>query len=176
MASRKNNTRTLVIAAAVAALGVVTLTLGAVVQVLDLSVAVIASLFVAFAVIELGGKYPYLVYAVTALLAMLLLPVKSAPLIYLCFTGYYPIIKSKLEKRQMPSALCWLLKILIFNVALAAVVVVSVLVLRIPVPSVWYYWLLPLLTPVFVLYDVALTRLITFYLVRLRDRFRFLKK
>lgn len=176
MAGRKNETRTLVIAAAIAALGVVTLTLGAVVQVLDLSVAVIASLFVVFAVIELGGKYPYLVYAVTALLAMLLLPVKSAPLIYLCFTGYYPIIKSKLEKRCVRAPLCWLLKILIFNAVLTAAVLVGTLVLHVPVPSVRYYWLLPLLTPVFVLYDVALTRLITFYLVRLRDRFRFLKK
>lgn len=176
MANRRNETRTLVIAAAVAALGVITLTLGAVVQVLDLSVAVIASLFVVFAVIELGGKYPYLVYAVTALLSMLLLPVKSAPLIYLCFTGYYPIIKAKLEKRCGRTALCWLLKILIFNAVLAAVVLIGVFVLHVPVPSVRYYWLLPLLTPVFVLYDVALTRLITFYLVRLRDRFRFLKK
>ena len=176
MASRRNETRTLVIAAVVAALGVVTLTLGSIVQVLDLSVAVLASLFVVFAVIELGGKYPYLVYVVTALLSMLLLPIKTAPLVYLCFTGYYPIIKSKLEKRHMPSALRWACKILVFNLALVAVVLVCVFVLRIPVPAVWYYWLLPLLSLVFVLYDVALTRLVTFYLVRLRDRFHFLKK
>ncbi len=176
MASRKNETRTLVIAAVVAALGVVTLTLGSIVQVLDLSVAVIASLFVVFAVIELKGKYPYLVYVVTALLAMLLLPIKTAPLVYLCFTGYYPIIKSKLERRRMPPVLRWVCKILVFNVALAVAVLVSVFILHISVPAVWCYWLLPLLTPIFVLYDVALTRLITFYLVRLRNRFRFLKK
>ena len=176
MASRKSETHTLVTAAVVSALGVVILTLGSFIEVLDLSVAVIASLLVAFAVIELGGKYPYLVYVVTALLSMLLLPVKTAPLAYLLFMGYYPILKAKLEKCRMPSLLCWVLKILIFNAVLAIVVLVAVLVLHVPVPAVWYYWMLPLLTPVFLLYDVVLSRLVTFYLLRLRDRFRFLKK
>ena len=175
MGTRKNSTLALVIAAALAALGVITLALGSVVQVLDLSVAVIASLFVVFAVIELGGSYPYLLYAVTSLLAMLLLPTKTAALAYVCFTGYYPIIKSKLEKSRLPRFACWLCKILVFNVVLALVVLVAVLVLHLPVPRA-YYWMLLLLTPVFVLYDVALTRLISFYIVRLRDRLKFLNK
>ncbi len=175
MGTRKNSTLALVIGAAVSALGVITLALGSVLQVLDLSAAVIASLFVVFAVIELRGSYPYLVYAVTAILAVLLLPVKTAALAYLCFTGYYPIMKSKLEKSRLSRVLCWLCKILFFNTVLAIVTVVALFVLRIPVPRS-FYWMLPLLTPVFVLYDVALTRLITFYMVRLRDRLTFLKK
>ena len=175
MGTRKNSTLFLVIAAAISALGVITLMLGSVVQILDLSVAVIASLFVVFAVIELRGSYPYLVYLVTALLSMLLLPTKTAALAYLCFTGYYPIFKSRLEKSRLSNVLCWLFKIVFFNVVLAVAVVVALFVLQIPMSRVTYLMLL-LLTPVFVLYDVALTRLITFYMVRLRDRLTFLKK
>ena len=175
MGVRKSSTLTLVIAAAISALGVITLMLGSVVQMLDLSVAVIASLFVVFAVIELRGPYPYLVYAVTAVLSMLLLPVKTAALSYFCFTGYYPILKSRLEKSRLPDVLCWVIKILFFNAVLAVAVLVTVFVLHLPMSRIAYL-MLALLTPVFVLYDVALTRLITFYMIRLRDRLTFLKK
>ena len=42
--------------------------------------AAIASLLVVFGVIEIGGKYPMLIYTVTSVLAILLLPVKTASL------------------------------------------------------------------------------------------------
>ena len=164
------------IAAVLCALGVIVLALGALVQVLDLSMAVIASLLVVLAVIELGGAYPYLVYAVTAILAMLLIPVKTAPLVYLCFAGYYPIVKAKLE-RHVRGVLCRLCKIVIFYAALVPLALIAVKILLIPLPTApWLYWLPALLAPVFVLYDVALTRLITAYLRRWRDRFTFLRK
>jgi hypothetical protein len=44
------------------------------------------------------------------------------------------------------------------------------------VPATWYYFLLPLLTPVFVVYDIALTRLVSAYMYKWRSRFRFLHK
>ena len=176
MARQGKATRALVISAALAALGVIALTLGSLIQVLDLTMAVIASLFAVLAVIELGGKYPWLVYVVTAILSMLLIPTKTAPLVYLCFAGYYPIIKAKLEGARLHRALCLVIKLLIFNAALAIIVLVTVKVMMIPMPATWYYWLLPLLSLVFVLYDVALTRLITAYLYRWRSRLTFLHK
>lgn len=175
MNGKMKRTRALTVSAALSALGVISLTLGSLVEVLDLSMAVIASLFVVFAVIELGREYPYLVYAVTALLAILLVPTKTAPLVYLCFAGYYPILKAKLEAK-LPRVLCWICKLLLFNAALSVMVLAALKILHIPVPDARYYWLLPLLTPVFVLYDVALTRLITAYLRRWRSRFTFLHK
>lgn len=175
MEKKIKGTRALVVAAVLAALGVICLALGSLVQVLDLSMAVIASLFVVFAVIELGDKYAWLVYAVTAILSVLLIPAKTAPLVYLCFAGFYPIIKAKLEGR-MARVLSWILKIVLFNAMLALAVFLLLKVFLISVPSPHYYWFLLLLTPVFLLYDVALTRLVTFYLFKIRDRFRFLHK
>ena len=71
-------TRRLAVSAMLAALGVVLLWLGALVEVLDLSMAAIASMLAVFAVIEMSRRYAILVYAVTALLSLLLLPVRRS--------------------------------------------------------------------------------------------------
>lgn len=171
---RKKSTVRLAAAAVLAALGVVLLTLGAFIEVLDLSMAAIASLTVVFAVIELKGKYPYLVYLVTSVLSLLLLPSKTPALLYALFAGYYPILKACLEGRFSRTA-SWLIKILVCNAAFALVALVSVKLLTLYEIS-WqhWYWAIPVIaTAVFVLYDIALTRLITAYLVRWRRRFRF---
>lgn len=163
-------------AAVVSALSVVTLLIGSLVQVLDISMAVIASLFVVFGVIELRGPYPYLIWGVTSLLSLLLLPVKSAALIYFLFAGYYPIVKALLEG-HLPRLLAWVLKLVVFNLVLGLVVLLAVKVVFAEIPPEWvkYWWLLFALEPVFVLYDIALTRLITTYILRWRERLRFLK-
>lgn len=162
-------------AALLAALGTVFLTLGALVDVLDLSMAAIASLTVVFAVIELRGPYPYLVFAVTSVLSLLFLPVKTPALIYALFAGYYPIVKAVFEK-HFPRPVSWLFKILLFNGALALSVFLVIRFFMAPGSVArWHYWLLLIGTPVFMLYDVALTRLITTYLFRWRERFRFFR-
>ena len=160
-----------------AALGVVFLTFGSLVEVLDLSMAAIASLTVVFAVVELRGKYPILVYFVTSLLAFLLLPSKTPVLFYAGFVGYYPMLKALFEGRfSVPVA--WLLKFLCFFVGTSLTVGLGVAILF-PQGLVWQARYLVLLLPlafVFWIYDLAFTRLITFYVVRLRHRFRFLNK
>ena len=60
-----------------AALGVVFLYIGSVVQVMDITMAVVASLCCTFAVIEFGGSYPWLVYAVTGVASLIVLPQKG---------------------------------------------------------------------------------------------------
>lgn len=157
------------------ALGVVLLALGAFIEVLDLSMAAIASLCVVFAVIELGGKYPYLIYCGISLLSLLLLPVKTPAIFFAFFAGYYPIVKALLERR-VSRLTAWILKIMIFEAALVLLLLLSVkLFLLFEVQwQPWYWAVFPAGAAVFVLYDVALTRLITAYVYRLRHRFRFL--
>lgn len=172
MERRRKTTRRVAVAALLAALGTVLLTVGAFFEVLDLTAAALASLTVVFAVIELRGPYPYLVYGVTALLSLLLLPVKTPALVYALFAGYYPVVKAVFEK-HFPRPVAWLFKIVLFNAALALAVFLLVRFFMAPgTVQRWHYWLLLIGTPVFVLYDVALTRLITTYLFRWRKRFR----
>ncbi len=176
MEKKIKGTRALTVSAILCALGVILLALGSLLQILDITMAALASFLVIFAVIEMGGKYPFLIYLVTALLSMLLVPYKTAPLMYLCFAGYYPLLKAVLEGR-LPKLWAWVLKIVIFNAALALTLFLAIrFFAAFTVPAVWYYYLLPVCSVVFVIYDVALTRVITAYLLRWRQRFRFLHK
>ena len=90
------------------ALGVVLLLLGSVIEVMDIAMAALASLLCIFAVIEYGGAAPWLVFSVTGVLSLILLPNKTPAAMYVVFLGYYPIIKEKLERLKKPIA--WVLK------------------------------------------------------------------
>ena len=169
------STRRVSVCAMLCALGVVLLYLGSLIEVLDISMAVIASLFAVYAVIEYGGAYPWLVWAVTSLLSLLVLPSKLPALMYAFFFGYYPILKEKIERRTRRSV-GWLCKMVIFNVSLALMLLGTAFVLSMRELVFGTPWLTVgvcvLANVTFVVYDVALTRLISFYLFRLRDRFR----
>ena len=102
-------TKKLTLGAILASMGVVLLTVGAFIEVLDLSMAALASFFCIFAVIEMGKGYPIMIYLVTGILAVLIMPQSLSGWIYLLFFGYYPIVKERFEK--LPIALAWVLKL-----------------------------------------------------------------
>ena len=159
------------------ALGVAIMYVGSFIEVLDLTVAVMASLFCIVTVIETGKRWAWSVYAVTAVLATLLLPNKFPALVYLLFAGYYPMLKEILEGKIKKKAILLTVKVIIFNLAFAAIIAVSVFVLRLPTETGFMLVALILLGNLtFVLYDIALTRLISFYIVKLRPRLSFLNR
>ncbi len=179
---KKRNIKLLALCAMLAALGVVILLLGSMVEVLDLSAAMFASLLITVAVIEGGSYWPWLTYAVTAVLSLLLLPAKFAAVAF-ALSGHYPIIKEKLEKlKNRP--LVWCIKIVIFNIALTGLLAVlkvflpGVDILLMPgigqaINYVVIYFAGNL---IFVLYDILLTRIVSFYIFRLRDKLKVGKK
>ena len=156
-----------------AALGVILLYLGSIVEVVDVSMAVIASLFCVLAVIEYGKGTPWMVFLVTAVLSLLLLPNKSPAVYYAFFFGFYPILKAYFERLDKVRA--WIFKEITFNVCLAVMIVLIKLLFMpsVSIPFMMYVIAVLLCEGVFVLYDIALTRLITFYMFRLRHRFKF---
>ncbi len=172
MQKSRKRTRRLAISAILSALGVVILYLGALIEVLDLSVAVIASFLCVLAVLEMGGAWPWLIYAVTSILSLVLLPLKTAAIVFVVFAGYYPIVKAYYER--LSRVLSWVLKLVHFGVALTVLVLVSRFLLPDPITEKPLFLVVIYLvgTFVFVLYDVALTRVISLYLFKLRDRLR----
>jgi hypothetical protein len=171
---KQEKTYRLALCAMLAALGVVLLCLGSVIEVIDISMAVIASFFAIYAVIEFGGVWPWLIYAVTGLLSLILMPSASAAYFYLLFFGFYPILKEKLER--LPRVLSWVLKEAVFHASLLLTFLCLRFVLALPeltgIGSILLFGMLLACEVVFVLYDVALTRLISFYLIKLRYRLR----
>lgn len=171
--AKKMQTKKLTVCAMLSALGVVLLWLGSAIEVVDVSMAVIASLFCVFAVIEYGGSAPWLVFLVTGVLSLILLPQKTPAVMYLLFFGYYPILKEKLEKKRKLTA--WIFKELLFNAALILMLVLSRFLLMGSgeMQSAWIFLAVALLAEVvFPVYDLALTRLISLYLFHLRKRLR----
>lgn len=164
----------LTVSAMLCALGVIVLGLGAVIEVIDLTVAVIASLLTVYAVIEMGGAYPWLIWVVTSIIALLLLPLKTPVLFYALLTGYYPILKQKIERRfaRVPA---WSIKSGVLAISLG--VIWGVMQLFLPDllegPGGWIAIAAALALAIlaFILYDICLTRLITLYFVRWQKRF-----
>ncbi len=182
-------TKKLTLGAVLAAMGVVLLLIGGVIEVLDLSMAALASFFCIFAVIELGGGYPFMIYAVTGILSVILMPQGLGGWIYILFFGYYPIIKEKLEKLRNPISI--LLKFVVFNAAITVCAFIcyflffgeleallnefSSLFGGMNIGGALIIAIYAVLNFVFLVYDIALTKLITLYLLKLRKKFKFLK-
>ncbi len=170
------NTKKLTVCAMFSALSVVLLYFGSLFELLDISMAVIASLACVIAVIEYGKSAPWAIYAVTSVLSVILLPNKTPAAFYAIFFGFYPILKEKFEKR--PKVLSWLLKEVTFNICLVVMAVAVYFIsttgdnslLKNPIMLATTALLAEV---VFVLYDIALTRLISFYIIKLRHRFKF---
>lgn len=174
--SKKTDTKRLTMCAMLAALGVVLLYVGSIIEVLDISMAVIASLTCIIAVIEYGKSSPWAIYAVTSVLSLILLPNKTPAAFYALFFGFYPILKEKFEKRSR--VLCWILKEAVFNVSLAAMGAATYFLTTTGNNELFSSPIFIVATVVaaeliFILYDIALTRLISFYIIKLRHRFKF---
>ena len=176
MARRKTTfDKKIVVAGVLAALSVIILYLGCAIEVLDLTMSAIVSLLVVVIVIEMGYKYAWLTYIATAILSILLLPQKSPAIFYACFMGFYPIIKSYLER--INSALVrWIIKLVVGNAALALMFILMSLFLPDEFEGGWLMLVTYLLGIIaFLMYDVALSKLITLYFVRIRDRIKIYK-
>lgn len=177
---RSNRTKRVAVSGMMVALGVIILYVGSLIEVLDISMAAIASLICIIALVEYGRLYAWMVFAATALAAMLLLPEKFTPSLYVLLIGYYPMIKELIErvgkksaKKVLFAAVRWGIKLLFFNAALLAVALVAIYILILPESEEWMQMTMILLAnAAFVLYDVALTRMISAYFFRLRRRFR----
>ena len=102
----KSNTKKLAVSAVLSALSIVVMLIGSVTGFLDLTMVAIASIFVFFAILEMGSPYQYLIYVTTSLLSMLLLPDKFSAILYMAFGGIYPMLKQQIEK--LPRLFSWI--------------------------------------------------------------------
>lgn len=152
-------TRTLATAALMTAVSVVLLYAASVLPTGRLALVAIASILPAAAVLSGGIKWGLLVYAATAALSLILLPNKTAALLYAVLLGHYSLLKSLIERLNR-LVLEWILKLVVFNVLLAAVYgLCRMMGLLVELP--WAIAALALAGNVgFVLYDLAFSQLI----------------
>lgn len=115
--STRRTTRRVAMCGVFCALAVVFLGMGALVEVMDLTAAVAASLVLLPILLCYGNCYALLSYAVTAVLGVLLMPQSLSAWMFAGLTGYYPIIKTKLDK--LPRILGWFIKLILLTALFA---------------------------------------------------------
>ncbi len=170
-------TKLLSLSALCAALGVVMLYLGSLLDVLDMSAAILASFLVLFCVMELGYGYAGAVYLVITVLSLLLLPNKSPAILFAGLFGYVPITKFFLEHKM--KKLAWLPKIAVFNLFFGEMVFLGAKALgfstenTLGIPSyVYYIAYFVLANGVYILCDILLARLSRIYFYKYREKIR----
>ena len=160
----------------VAALSLVLMFLCSVIPFGTFAFPTFAGILLILLVINLGYGYAVAVYFVTAVLSFLLVTDKEAVLYYTAFLGFYPIIKSLIER--IPSKIVqYIVKFALFNVCIIAAFFIGTLVLNIPKESftlfgVYLPWVFLIIGNFFfILYDLCVTRLVTIYLIKWHNRF-----
>lgn len=172
------NTKKLALSALIVAMGATFMVLGAVVEVLDLSVCALASLLVAFVYIEIGSPYTWLVWLCTTLAVVLIFPGNILWLEYLVIFGIYPIIKAYIER--LPRWSWLILKLVFINAVIWLLILLTELIFKLPffdsdaflIKALAY----ALLNVAFVVYDYFITVMVRFYMLKLRPRFKNLLK
>ena len=132
--------------------------------------------------IEVGRKWALLVYAGVSLLSLFISSDHTAVVSFIVFFGYYPIIKGAIEKIGK-KWLEWMLKMLLFNAAIVAGVVLTILLFGMDILLMEYseFGIAGLgvfvlaCEVVFVVFDIALTRLITLVIHRILPKMRRLR-
>ena len=171
-------TKKLTLSALLSALGVVMISVGAIFELFDLSILAFVSLFVAFAYIELGSPYTFLVWIVTSLLSFILFPGAVMWIEYFAVFGIYPILKGYIER--LGRLFWWPLKILYASLSVILLIFAVEFITGTPFftfdATLLKVGICVLLIFAFALYDVFLTVLIRYYMRALRPRIKTLLK
>lgn len=171
-------TKKITLSATLTALGTVFMVLGAVFEVLDLSVCALASLTVVFAYIEIGHPYTFLIWICTSLITALLFSGSVVWVEYLLVFGIYPILKAYIEK--LPRVFWFPVKLVYINAVIWLLLLIVEKLLGLPffesdlfiMQALTYL----LINVAFIAYDVFITIMVRLYFDRFRPRFKkFLK-
>ena len=125
----------------------------------------LAGLLLALIVLEVNFRWALVSYVVVALLCCFMCE-PNAVVLFVGFFGYYPVLKSKLE-RLKNRVLEWVVKLLILNAAMVICYFAATLLLGVSASDLGDFgkYSLPvlgvLLNAVFAVYDIALTGVIT---------------
>ncbi|MCL2773136.1 MAG: hypothetical protein FWD71_07275 [Oscillospiraceae bacterium] len=176
---KRNPIKKIALSAILSALGVIFLAIGSIINILDLSSAAIAGFVIVISVIEIQGKYPVLTYLVISIVSVLILPDKLPSVFFIFFAGFYPIFKAYIERFHY--ILAWVVKFSLFNIILAIMIwTVKFLSAKSFLPSLdnmtffnyfkenFKFIVFVIANITFLLYDIAMTRIITLYIIKIR--------
>ena len=155
------------------ALGTVIMSIGSMIDVMDLTLSAVASLLVVLIYIEIGSPYTWLVWLATSLSTALMFFGSAVWVEYLLVFGIYPLLKALIERLPRWS---WLpLKLLFVNAMSLAILTLCQMVLGIPFleadTDVMLIGTFVLINVAFVVYDAFISVMVRLYLLKWRRLF-----
>lgn len=161
----------------VAALSLVLMISVAIIPFMTYALPALAGAFIVFVVIEIDKKWAVGVYAAVAILGIFLVPEKEVAVLYLAFFGYYPILKAVIESKT-GTVVGWILKILTFEITMIVSYWLMIKFMGVTIDEMDEFgvWAIPMLlglgTFAFIMYDIAVSKLVILYLKRWRKYFK----
>ena len=155
------------------ALSTVILIFSSVIAVGTYALPIIAGTLLCVLVIDFNKALAWSSFVATSLIAIIISSDKEAVLYYICFFGFYPIIKANLENIKN-KIISYVLKFATFNICMIALYFIAINLFNIPLESFTIFNLnIPLLFLIFgniffIIYDIALTRVISLYISKYR--------
>lgn len=152
-------------------------------EILVYALPAMAGMLTMVCVIELGKSWSLGVYFATSTIGLLLVPNKEAVVMYVAFFGYYPIVKALLESK-LPKLPEYIIKFAVFNASVLLAYILLIKVFGMPFDEVmgisdnasWSRLAVPIMlgmgNVVFIVFDLALTRVATAYLAVWQRRFK----
>ena len=143
---------------------------------LTYAIPAIAGLFMMVPLIECGVSWAFGTYIASSAL-IFITGETEAKILYILFLGYYPILKSLIEKINK-QAVEWILKLICFNIAAVAFYYVSSRLFAVSFDDFgeWGKYgaliLLAICNVVFVLYDIGISRVASYYIYALHDKIK----
>ena len=172
-ADNMKNTKKITLCGMVASLSVVIM-LTSYFPYLTYAIPALAGLFMMVPLIECGVSWSFGTYIASAAI-VLITGETEAKLLYVLFLGYYPILKSLIEKLRK-QAVEWALKLVCFNAAAVSFYYVSRLLFAVSFDDFgdWGKYgaliFLAACNVVFVIYDIGISRVASYYMYALHDK------
>ena len=161
------------------ALSIVIMALTTVIPIASFAFPAVAGVLLILLILELNKKWALLVYIGVSILSVFVSSDHTAIISYIAFFGYYPILKEVIEKMRKP-LFEWIIKYIVFNLALLLGVGLTLLIFGKELLMLEYKGfgevgiagLVLGCNAIFAFFDIALTRLITFIIIRILPIFR----
>ena len=171
----RTKTRRLAVGGVFAGLALTVMLCGGILPLATFAAPALAGIFLVPVAEEAGRGYGLTAFAAVALLSLLFVPDRELSLIFVFFLGWYPLVKSSLDKLRS-GVIQWLLKVLLFNGCVVSMYAMALYLFRLQAlvaefsgAGIWYGAALLLLGNVtFVVYDKALASMHILYRYRLR--------
>ncbi len=177
MPKHESESRKIALSGVFGALATVLMLMGGILPFATFAAPAAAGILLVPAAIEFGMKTGYLLYAAIGILSLFVVPDKEMSLIFIFFLGFYPLLKAALE-RIRSRAIQWLVKFSVFNVCILTMY--AIVIFLFPIEAIVQEFssaglpfcalLLLLGNITFLIYDIAVARVVGLYCLRVRPK------